>query len=61
MAAPLSDVTNMQESLTAQIHQATVVLSADNDSGYDFGGDIMDDSLTDMQWLQKMDASRSLR
>ena len=59
MAVSLRDVTNMQESITAQIHQAAVVLSAGNDSGCDMGGDVMDDSLTDMQWLQKMDASKS--
>ncbi len=31
---------------------------SENDSGLDFGCEAMDDSLTDMQWLQKMDAGK---
>ena len=53
MTLELCDVTNMQATIATQIRQATQILS-DNDSGCD----MMDDSLTDMQWLQKMDASK---
>jgi len=35
--------------------QRVYALSADNDSGFE----VMDDSLTDMQWLQRMDAGNS--
>lgn len=52
MTLQLCDVTNTQAHM-AQAEQA-VQLLANNDSGCD----IMDDSLTDIQWLQKMDSSK---
>ncbi len=45
------DLQNNRSSLTSDV-------VSEEDSGLDIGG-MMDDSLTDIQWLQKMDGSKS--